>query len=463
MPARWRRSPSAGFWSGGRAATRLLRLPAGGRRHSGARPTGPRRRSAGSRARSAVTCSSSSPSGPRAAPGTARPAPPSSSSGRRCSGGRGGTPRRCVSRRSTSSWPSSSAPWPASATRREFARFRTARASGPASSTCARTCSGARSRTCARLPRSPSLTVVGSVNLDLVARCERLPRAGETVTGGSFARYPGGKGANQAVAAARLGAAITFVGAIGEDELAEQALAGMREAGVELRLDRGGATGVALILVDERGENQIVVAPGANSELGGGEVSGAVLCQLEIPVAAVESAAEGAERFFLNAAPARPIPERIVLMGGAIAEGNVTPAAEFNVWADPEAAARVFASGLDVTMIGLDVSHQALVTPGHAERLRRTGRVGRAVAELLDFYGVFHREVYGFGGSPVHDAVAVAYAIRPDLLELEHLNVEIDCESSLCRGRTVVDLWRRTGREPNAHVAVGIDSAGVLP
>ena len=155
-------------------------------------------------------------------------------------------------------------------------------------------------------------------------------------------------------------------------------------------------------------------------------------------------------------------PERIVLMGGAIAEGNVTPAAEFNVWADPEAAARVFASGLDVTMIGLDVSHQALVTPAHAERLRRSGRVGRAVAELLDFYGVFHREVYGFGGSPVHDAVAVAYAIRPDLLELEHLNVEIDCESSLCRGRTVVDLWRRTGREPNAHVAVGIDSAGFL-
>jgi inosine-uridine nucleoside N-ribohydrolase len=155
-------------------------------------------------------------------------------------------------------------------------------------------------------------------------------------------------------------------------------------------------------------------------------------------------------------------PDRIVLMGGAIAEGNVTPAAEFNIWADPEAAARVFASGLDVTMVGLDVTHRALLTPAHAERLRGTGRVGRVVAELLDFYGVFHREVYGFDGSPIHDAVALAHAFRPELLELERLNVEIDCESSLCRGRTVVDLWRRTGREPNAHVAVGIDSEAFL-
>ena len=155
-------------------------------------------------------------------------------------------------------------------------------------------------------------------------------------------------------------------------------------------------------------------------------------------------------------------PERVVLMGGAIAEGNVTPAAEFNAWADPEAAARVFASGLAVTMVGLDVTHRALLTGAHADRLRGIGRVGRAVAELLDFYGVFHREVYGFDGSPVHDAVAVAQVIRPNLLELERLNVEIDCESSLCRGRTVVDLWRRTGREPNAQVAVGIDSEAFL-
>jgi purine nucleosidase len=153
-------------------------------------------------------------------------------------------------------------------------------------------------------------------------------------------------------------------------------------------------------------------------------------------------------------------PERIVLMGGAIAEGNVTPAAEFNIWADPEAAARVFASGIDVTMIGLDVTHQALFTPAHVGRL--AGRVGRMVAELLEFYGHFHREVYNFDGSPIHDAVAVAYVIRDDLVTTEHLNTEIDVESELCRGRTVVDVWRRSGREPNAHVGVEIDADGFL-
>jgi inosine-uridine nucleoside N-ribohydrolase len=155
-------------------------------------------------------------------------------------------------------------------------------------------------------------------------------------------------------------------------------------------------------------------------------------------------------------------PERIVLMGGAIAEGNVTPAAEFNVWADPEAAARVFASGLDVTMVGLDVTHQALLTGSHAEELHASGRIGKVVAELLDFYGVFHREVYRFDGSPVHDAVALAHAFRPGLLELERFNVRVDCESELCRGRTVVDVWRRTGLEPNASVAVSIEADAFL-
>jgi ribokinase len=158
----------------------------------------------------------------------------------------------------------------------------------------------------------PELTVVGSVNLDLVARSARLPRVGETLTDASFARYPGGKGANQAVAAARLGADVRFVGAVGPDELAEPALAGMREAGVELELGEGDATGVALILVDDAGENVIVVAPGANVQVGRVEVSGSVLCQLEISDETVASAAEGAERFFLNAAPARPIPPEVV-------------------------------------------------------------------------------------------------------------------------------------------------------
>ena len=155
-------------------------------------------------------------------------------------------------------------------------------------------------------------------------------------------------------------------------------------------------------------------------------------------------------------------PERIVLMGGAIAEGNVTPAAEFNVWADPEAARRVFESGIALTMVGLDVTHRALVTDEHAERLRGSGRVGRAVAELLDFYGAFHHRIYNFAGSPIHDAVAVGHVIRPELLETPLLNVEIETESELCRGRTVVDLWHRTGREPNARVATAIDADGFL-
>jgi ribokinase len=158
----------------------------------------------------------------------------------------------------------------------------------------------------------PELTVVGSANLDLVARSKRLPRAGETLTDATFERHPGGKGANQAVAAARLGAKVRFVGAVGGDDFAEPALAGLREAGVELELSRGSATGVALILVDDEGENVIVVAPGANTELGPVAVGGNVLCQLEIPVDAVESVARGADRFFLNAAPAKALPPEVV-------------------------------------------------------------------------------------------------------------------------------------------------------
>jgi inosine-uridine nucleoside N-ribohydrolase len=151
-------------------------------------------------------------------------------------------------------------------------------------------------------------------------------------------------------------------------------------------------------------------------------------------------------------------PQSIVLMGGAVAEGNVTPAAEFNIWCDPEAAARVFASGIDVTMVGLDVTHKALFTIAHQGRL--TGRVGEMVNELLRFYGKFHREVYGFDGSPIHDAVAVAHVINSELVGTLRRSVEIDTESELCRGRTVVDLWRRTDREPNAHVGVEIDADG---
>src|SRR5262249_19351302 len=121
-------------------------------------------------------------------------------------------------------------------------------------------------------PRCVKIAVVGSVNLDLTATVERLPEPGETVSGATFERHPGGKGANQAVAAARLGAEVRVVGAVAVDDLGEEALSGLEEADVDLSAvqwvgDPEAHTGVALILVDEDGENQIVVAPGANAYL----------------------------------------------------------------------------------------------------------------------------------------------------------------------------------------------------
>jgi len=152
----------------------------------------------------------------------------------------------------------------------------------------------------------PRLTVVGSANLDLVAQVERLPRPGETVTDATLLRAPGGKGANQAVAAARLGADVRFLGAVGEDEFAEAALSGLREAGVELEVERHGDTGIALIAVAADGENEIIVVPGANATVDG-VGDGNVLCQLEIPVETVRANAEAADWFCLNAAPAKPV------------------------------------------------------------------------------------------------------------------------------------------------------------
>jgi inosine-uridine nucleoside N-ribohydrolase len=149
-------------------------------------------------------------------------------------------------------------------------------------------------------------------------------------------------------------------------------------------------------------------------------------------------------------------PARIVLMGGAVAEGNMTPAAEFNIWADPEAAARVFRSGLDVTMIGLDVTHAALLTPDWAARFRDAGRVGTFVAELVEFFKQYHARTYGWDGAPIHDAVALAHAFRPGIVRTEHMNVEIETGSELTRGRTVADRWHRTDRPANAHVGVEI-------
>jgi ribokinase len=173
------------------------------------------------------------------------------------------------------------------------------------------------------LPRKsrPRLTVVGSVNLDHVAFTPRLPSPGETVSGARFERHPGGKGANQALCATRLGAAVSLVAAVGSDEAAEASLRLLEEAGVDLegvlRLPTT-PTGVAIVLVDPDGENEIVVAPGANLALEPEHVrhavagAEAVLCQLEIAAGAVEAAARTGGFFALNAAPAHPVAEGVV-------------------------------------------------------------------------------------------------------------------------------------------------------
>jgi ribokinase len=162
---------------------------------------------------------------------------------------------------------------------------------------------------------APRITVVGSLNVDLVARCHKLPQPGETVGGAEFRRIPGGKGANQAVAAARLGAQVRFVGRVGRDRFALEAL---EREGIDVEGVSGddGESGVALIFVDDEGENVIVVAPEANGRLRGADVvvgeADALLCQLEIPVEAVEAAAAQASWFCLNAAPAVPVPAALV-------------------------------------------------------------------------------------------------------------------------------------------------------
>ena len=161
----------------------------------------------------------------------------------------------------------------------------------------------------------PTVAVIGSVNLDIVARVARLPAPGETVTGAKLHRFPGGKGANQALAAQRLGADVSLVARVGDDAAADEALALLREGGVDLSACVAipdVATGTALIAVAPSGENQIVVAPGANRYLLPDQLevpdSDAVICQLEVPVETVVSVAKAYKGFFcVNLAPAMEI------------------------------------------------------------------------------------------------------------------------------------------------------------
>jgi purine nucleosidase len=153
--------------------------------------------------------------------------------------------------------------------------------------------------------------------------------------------------------------------------------------------------------------------------------------------------------------------DRLVLMGGAIGPGNMTPAAEFNIWTDPEAAHRVFTSDIpQITMIGLDVTNRAVLTREHAETLRGNGAVADAVAAMLDFYLGFYLTAYEHGGAPIHDALAMAYVLNPALVQTVRRPVEIELTGP-SRGRTLVDMRRRRELPPgNARVAVDVDLDG---
>ena len=208
-----------------------------------------------------------------------------------------------------------------------------------------------------KIPRPPRLVVVGSSNTDLIVQCPHLPRPGETLLGGEFAQHAGGKGANQAVAASRAGAEVSFIGRYGEDRFGRAARAGLRREGIEVRHFRacaGAPSGVALILIGGASrENLIAVARSANDHLTAADVAAAsraiagadaVLCQLEVPFAAVEAAARLAAEhgvpFVLNPAPAMRVPNRLLRMVHTLTP-NEREAEILTGQSDPATAARV--------------------------------------------------------------------------------------------------------------------------
>ena len=153
----------------------------------------------------------------------------------------------------------------------------------------------------------------------------------------------------------------------------------------------------------------------------------------------------------------KPKIAHISIMGGGLAFGNWTPAAEFNILIDPEAADVVYKSGVPLTMAGLDVTLKALVFPEDFERIRALGnRVAVVVAEWLDFFYNFHRSL-GYTGAPVHDAVAVAALIKPEILTARDYYVQIETSGDFCRGATVADHYGFTNQPPNTHALVDID------
>ncbi|MEM9698529.1 MAG: nucleoside hydrolase [Pseudomonadota bacterium] len=165
---------------------------------------------------------------------------------------------------------------------------------------------------------------------------------------------------------------------------------------------------------------------------------------------------------FQRAPDVVPHVHEIILMGGGFFEGgNITPAAEFNIYVDPQAADIVFKSGAPIVVMPLDVTHKALVTVRRNEAFRALGtKVGVAVAEMTDFFERFDKEKYGSAGAPLHDPCVTAYLIRPELFSGRHINVEIETSSELTMGMTVADWWGVSGRKPNALFIGDINADG---
>lgn len=151
--------------------------------------------------------------------------------------------------------------------------------------------------------------------------------------------------------------------------------------------------------------------------------------------------------------------KEIVLMGGAYGLGNVTPSAEFNIFVDPEAAKVVLESGLPITMVGLDLTHQAKAYPDIVARIGEVGnKVSKLTVELLQFFGKTYEEVFGFVAPPLHDVCAVAKVVNRDVFTTQKMRVDVETKGELTYGRTVCDFHGVTGREPNVDVAIELDT-----
>lgn len=255
------------------------------------------------------------------------------------------------------------------------------------------------------ISKRPTIAVIGSINLDFVATGASLPAPGETVTGATLARHPGGKGANQALAARRLGADVALFGRVGADAMADDALALLTRAGVDLKgviADAKLPTGVALIAVNRQGENQIVVAAGANAALSAADIpaidADAIICQLETPIEATLAAAEKSKALLVaNLAPAAAVPDAVFTRAGLIIV-NETEAAAYGAQLDRATslvAVTLGARGVVLKQAGREI---ASASPPKVSVVDTTGAgdtfVGAITVALLE--GMAHAQALAF-------------------------------------------------------------------